>query len=215
MHFENSMTCPSPDLLWPRWQALMATFSVNQSRETFERLVKAYSEPHRAYHTLAHITACLNHLDEVRHKAEHPHEIELALWFHDAIYQPFSKTNEEDSAEWAKEFMTSNGFASSTCDRVFNHIIITKEHVAPANIDAQLLLDIDLSILGTRDEVYDQFEKDVRFEYRKVPGFLFRRKRKEILKGFLARKHIYQTQVFQNTLEMQARHNLSRTIADL
>lgn len=193
----------------------MATFSIDGNRKTFEALIKAYTEPHRAYHTLAHITACFGHLDDVRSEAENPHDIELALWFHDAVYQPFSKTNEEDSAEWAKEFMGLAGLPQLSRDAVYNHIIITKEHVAPDNSDARLLLDIDLSILGTRTEVYDQFEKDVRFEYQKVPGFLFRRKRKEILKGFLERDHIYQTEHFQSKLETQARINLSRAIASL
>lgn len=203
------------ETLRPRWQALMSVFSLNDNQETFETLIKAYSEPHRAYHTLDHITACFKHLDKVCDDADRAHEVELALWFHDAIYQPFSTTNEEDSAAWARQFMGQNNIEFSVCNRVYNHIIITKEHVAPDNNDSRFMLDIDLSILGTQEDVYDQFEKDVRYEYRKVPRFLFRRKRKEILKRFLERKHIYQTEYFRTHFEAQARLNLKRVIAHL
>jgi len=183
--------------------------------ETYGALIKAHAQPHRAYHTLDHIAACLRHLDVVRDKAERPEEIEIALWFHDAVYEPFSATNEEDSAEWAADWLQDRGLGKAAIARIADHILDTKSHDTPATLDGQFMLDIDLSILGTPVPIYDQFEMDVRREYRRVPSFIFRKKRKVILEGFLSREAIYETEYFHDKLESQARENLTRAIANL
>jgi predicted metal-dependent HD superfamily phosphohydrolase len=48
-----------------------------------------------------------------------------------------------------------------------------------------------------------------------VPGFLFRRKRREILQQFLARPHLYSTTFFRERLEAAARANLTRSLEEL
>src|SRR5262245_66185655 len=53
----------------------------------FEALAERYAEPHRYYHTSRHIAECLAEVDHVRHLARDPVAVELALWFHDAIYE--------------------------------------------------------------------------------------------------------------------------------
>lgn len=198
-----------------RWYSLMDVFGMPKNDETYYQLIAAYSEKHRAYHTLEHITACFRHLDEVIAETERPHEIELALWFHDVIYKPFSATNEEDSAEMARAFLIKNEAAIDVVERVYDLIILTKDHLPPSSIDGQFMLDIDLSILGASAPIYAQFEKDVRCEYRRVPWFLFKKKRKDILQRFLSRPNIYQTDYFSSRLEKQARTNLSWAIEQL
>jgi len=198
-----------------RWNSLCENLSIEPDGETYSALLKAHAQPHRAYHTLDHIAACLQHLDVVRKQAERPEEIEMALWFHDAVYDPFSASNEEDSAEWAADWLQERGLGNFAIARIADHILDTKSHDTPATLDGQFMLDIDLSILGTSIEVYDQFEVNIRREYRRVPGFIFRKKRKAILQGFLARKAIYATKYFHDKLESQARLNLSRAISSL
>jgi predicted metal-dependent HD superfamily phosphohydrolase len=89
-------------------------------------------------------------------------------------------------------------------------------HEAPATTpDAQLVVDIDLSILGTSEEIYDRFEANVRKEHRWVPSMIFRRKRAEILESFLARPTIYSTKPFAERYEARARRNLASAIAIL
>ena len=194
----------------------MERFGFGENQQTYEALIKAYSEKHRAYHTFDHIAACFRHLDIVRDKMENPREIELALWFHDAIYKPFSSSNEKDSAIWAQEFFELNEFEDDeVIDRVYDLIMVTEHSGATKTKDEELMIDIDLSILGTRAEVYDQFEKDVRFEYKRVPAFMFRKKRKEILSEFLARDRIYHDAYFHDNLEAQARVNLADAIQKL
>ena len=191
----------------------MQAFSLDENQETYAALIKAYGEKHRAYHTWDHIAACLNHLDDVRDEADKPHEIEMALWFHDAIYKPFSSTNEKDSAIWAQEFFELNGYEDDeVVGRIYDLIMVT-EHTGEASTkDEKLMIDIDLSILGTRPEVYDQFEKDVRFEYKRVPKFIFKKKRRDILQEFLERDPIYQNEYFRDKIEKQARVNLQKAI---
>lgn len=198
-----------------RWASLCRNLAFEPDTGTYGALIKAHAEPHRAYHTLDHIAACLRHLDVVRGQTERPDEIEMALWFHDAVYAPFSATNEQDSAEWAADWLQDQGVDKTATARIADHILETKSHNKPASMDGRFMLDIDLSILGTHAPVYDQFEVDIRREYRRVPGIVFRKKRKAILEGFLARDRIYGTQHFHDKLESQARVNLARAISNL
>ncbi len=198
-----------------RWTSLCEKLGIEADAQTYDSLIIAHAQPHRAYHTLDHIAACLRHLDEVREQAESPDEIEMALWFHDAIYEPFSASNEEDSAQWAADWLQDCGLDKAAIARIADYILETKSHEMPASLDARFMLDIDLSILGTPVPIYDQFEIDVRQEYRRVPRFIFRKKRKAILEGFLKRERIYGTDYFFEKLEVQARENLARAIRNL
>jgi len=190
------------------WHRLMENFGFSENTDTYNKLIASYSEKHRAYHTLEHIDACFRHFDAVDQTSNYPHEIELALWFHDIVYAPFSKTNEEDSANLVKTFLSENRTDEKISDRVHGLVILTKDHIAPQSYDAKLMLDIDLSILGAQKHIYEQFEKDVRREYKRVPTFIFNKKRKEILKSFAGRSRLYHTDYFFDSLETQAKDNL-------
>ena len=190
------------------WHKLMSAFNIADNDKVYHDLIKAYSEKHRSYHTLEHISACLSHLDSAVEPEKNAPELELALWFHDAIYKPFSKTNEEDSAELAKAFLSKNNVPQDCVERIYTLIMYTKDHAVPDNLDAQLMLDIDLSILGTTRDIYQQFEKDIRKEYKRVPFFIFKKKRKAILESFLNRPRLFQTQYFFDLFEAQAKDNL-------
>jgi len=193
----------------------MATFKLPENAATYAALLQAYGEEHRHYHNADHIDACLDQLDDVSAEADKPEEIELALWFHDAIYDPFSASNERDSADWALDFMRSNELADDVMSRIEALIMVTHGHAATSSGDERLMIDIDLSILGQRPELYDRFEAAIRKEYGHVPTALFSQKRKEILTDFLNRDHLYNTAYFAQKLEDQARINLANAIAVL
>ncbi|ACV25618.1 HD domain-containing protein [Kangiella koreensis] len=195
-----------------RWEALMRALGMAPSVECFEKLHKAYSEKHRFYHTTKHIDAMLNHLDRTVELSEHPNELELAIWFHDAIYKPFSSTNELDSAKWAKEFLIDNQYSRDGAERVYNLIMATQHNVEVNSDDKQLIVDIDLTILGASPTVYDQFEENIRKEYRLVPSIIYRKKRKDLLKSFLSKPSIYNLDYFQEKYESAARANLEKAI---
>ena len=106
--------------------------------------------------------------------------------------------------------MRDAGVSTDAAQRVHDLIMATRHTAVPSGRDEQLLVDIDLSILGAEGARFDEYEQQIRKEYAYVPGFLFRRKRREILKGFLDRSAIYSTPHFHDMLEARARDNLRR-----
>jgi predicted metal-dependent HD superfamily phosphohydrolase len=202
-------------VLVDRWAVLMGSFGFPPNKEACDTLVAAYSEGHRHYHTLRHLEGCLRDLDSCAAKAERANEIELALWFHDAIYRPLSGDNEGKSAEWAAAFLESNRAAPDIIQRVRALVEVTKHQGSPQGRDQSLLVDVDLAILGAEESEYDLFEAGVRKEYQLVPSFLFNKKRAEILSEFLRRPSLYTNEPFRSNLEGRAKLNLRRAISKL
>lgn len=193
----------------------MKRFRVADHRDTYDALRTAYSETHRFYHSAEHISACLRRLDEVAELANVPEEVELALWFHDAIYAPRGRNNERKSADWASDFLTLAGVREERRGRVWRHIIATEHNAVPTDPDSALVVDIDLAILGSSPEAYQVFEANIRREYKWAPGPLYRRKRRDVLESFLTRPSIYGTDYFRDRCESAARANLRAAIRAL
>lgn len=170
------MQTPEPaDLLarsWWRCAGALATRPVGPA--VFDELVARYSEPHRKYHTLQHLTECLAHFEAVRDLAEQPAEVEMALWFHDAIYDTQRHDNEEKSAGWACEVLLAHGTTAAAAQRVHDLVMATRHTALPVSPDEQLLVDVDLSILGAGGERFAEYEQQIRDEYAFVPPALFR-----------------------------------------
>lgn len=195
------------------WQALWRELAATADEALFGRLVAAYSEPQRHYHTLRHLRECLDLFDEVRHLAQRPAEIELALWFHDAIYDPHRHDNEERSADWARQSVLDAGLPPDVAARVRGLVMATRHADEPEGADTRLLVDVDLSILGAAPERFDESDAQIRREYAHVPEADFRVGRCRVLRGFLERPRIYATSFFSDRFEAQARENLARAIA--
>lgn len=199
-----------------RWRALWEHCGARgDPLPAHDALVRAYLEPHRAYHNLRHIDDCLRQFEGVRNLAVQPDAVEWALWYHDVVYAPRAKDNEERSAEAARRACDAAGLPSAFADRVADLILATRHDAVPADPDAQLVVDIDLSILGRDDAEFDEYERSVRAEYRWVPDLLFRPGRARILRGFLDRPSIFSTAHFHSRFEEQARRNLRRSLAAL
>lgn len=182
----------------------------------YNQLVRAYGEPQRHYHTLQHLRECLAHFDAAASLALRPAEVELALWFHDAVYDPTRRDNEERSAAWARSGIAAAGCDAAVAERVAQLVLATAAHEAPTgDADAALLLDIDLAILGAAPARFDEYERQIRAEYAHVAEADFRAGRARVLAGFLARPRLYATGVFHGALEQRARANLARSLATL
>jgi predicted metal-dependent HD superfamily phosphohydrolase len=179
------------------------------------QLTLAYAEPSRAYHTAEHIRDCLAQLDLTRNLAGRPDEVEVALWFHDAVYTPGAADNEDRSARLAQDALTASAVSLETSRRIARLILATRHVTLPEAPDAQLLCDIDLSILGRAPDVFDEFERRIRQEYAWVPEPIYRRERAAVLSGFLRRRSIYQTEPFRLRYEAPASANLKRMMAKL
>jgi predicted metal-dependent HD superfamily phosphohydrolase len=197
------------------WRATWKGLRAPADDHLYGELIARYSEPSRRYHTLQHLDECFVRLGEVRHAVERLPEVELALWFHDAIYDVRKDDNEEQSAAWAGDAVRRAGVGDHVAGRIQGLVMATKHDALPDTPDAGVVIDVDLSILGASVERFDEYERQVREEYAWVPGWLFRRKRREILKRFLARPQIYSTEYFIRTFEATARANLERSVISL
>lgn len=206
---EETLYMPDLSDSWNRcWQGIGAQHNGDELKQA---LIAAWNEPQRKYHTEQHLRECLTLFEEFQHLAEHPHEVELAIWFHDAIYDIKGKDNELKSAEWARSALASSGVSEEKCQRIYELIMATEHSAMDAldTADKQLLVDIDLAILGSSPARFAEYEQQVRAEYSYVPGFIFRRKRRQVLGGFLKRNPIYQMPDLKLRFELQARRNLS------
>ena len=198
-----------------QWAVTWSALGAPPPERVYDALVARYAEPHRHYHTQRHLAECFAQLADVRAGVERLGEVELALWFHDAIYDTKRRDNERRSAEWAREAAVSAGLSSTVGERIAALVMATRHAAVPVGPDAHAVVDVDLSILGAPRERFDEYERDVRLEYGWVPGLLFRRERRKILRGFLERPRIFQTNAMHAAREERARANLERALRRL
>ncbi len=176
------------------------------------RLLVCWSEPHRHYHTPQHLRECLQHLHDARALAQRPAEIELALWFHDAYYDVRRDDNEARSADWAREAVLQAGLPAEVAGRIHAMVMATEHEAVPSDADAQLLVDIDLAILGADVPRFEESDVQVRAEYAHLGPEEWRTGRREVLASFLGRPRLYSTPRFYEAYEAQARQNLQRAL---
>lgn len=198
-----------------RWDATWKALGVAAPQGAREDVWQRYCERHRNYHTLVHLQECFERFDELSHFAVHPTEIELALWYHDAVYDVTRHDNEEQSAGLARRVLVQAGVEAGVADRVSGLIMATRHAAQPVGVDAQILNDVDLSILAAAPIRFNEYERQIRQEYRDVPKGLFTQKRREVLQAFLERPSIYSTTAFQVRYEAAARANLRESIEHL
>lgn len=204
----------TPQALHANWTEAWRALGVTAPDDALQQeLQRRYSEPQRQYHTMQHLGECLAWFDQEQALAERPGEVALALWFHDAIYDVHAHDNEARSADWARQAMQAAGVDAAAADRVHALIMATRHDAVPEGRDAELLIDIDLSILGAERGRFDEYERQVHAEYGFVPAEIRLPRRREILQRFLDRPAIYATPRLHALLEARARENLQRSIA--
>jgi predicted metal-dependent HD superfamily phosphohydrolase len=200
------------DMMLRKWQDLLQTWAVDPIRagQVFADVSRHYAGPGRWYHTLDHVQSVLETLENLGAYAKKPHAVNLAAWLHDVIYDSKASDNEERSADYAERLCQE--LSIPDCRVVATLILKTKTHSAGGDVDAQVLLDADLAILGTSEPVYRTYAEQIRQEYAWVPEPEYRTGRRQVLERFLTRQRIYH---FLSHLEKPARHNLSTEIAQL
>jgi predicted metal-dependent HD superfamily phosphohydrolase len=178
-------------------------------------LQKAWSEKHRHYHDQTHLRECMALWSLWKGQCERPGEVAIALWFHDAVHEPMESGNELKSASWAARALIGAGVDEETAQRVYDLVMATR-HDSPANgADAELLVDIDLAILGSPAARFERYDRDIRKEYASVPALRYRFQRAHVLRGFLSRSQIYLRAPAPEGLETQARKNLAAALSEL
>ena len=190
------------------WQ-LLGKLAPFQTRLDLEA---AWTESHRHYHDGRHLRQCLALWSITAEHCSRPGEVAIALWFHDAVYNPTAKDNELQSASWASRVLAQASVDSAVSQRVYDLVMATCHHGVADSDDARLLVDIDLALLGSPPERFATYDRDIRREYAEVPDGKYRDGRRQVLERFLARPVIYQTAVLRDRLEVQARVNLAQAL---
>jgi len=199
-----------------RWNNLLQRLTGNAAPpEVFERLVAAYGEFRRHYHTATHIEHCLAEFDSAKQLCEAPDEVEFGIWLHDVVYEPLAADNEERSAQIAEDILSRNDCPPHRMTAIRELILATRHDQPTLTNDSRLLADIDLSILGQKPKIYDGYEMAIRAEYCQVPEEAYRSGRAKVLRGFLDRPAIYCTDEFERKYGRQARENILRALAML
>jgi len=194
-----------------RWHALTAPLLPDTARRDAElrRLADAYDAPERHYHTLGHIENLLSRAGA--HVLQDPVVVELAIWFHDAVYDPLRGDNEAKSADWALAFLEETTLEPARRERVADLIRRTQDHTQPQppeDADLLLFLDADLSILGAPEAAYWDYARQIRREYRLVPDELYCPGRSKVLAKLLAAPVLFHTPALHKELDAAARRNL-------
>jgi predicted metal-dependent HD superfamily phosphohydrolase len=202
----------SLDRLSHQWTDALDAFGAPTEavRDAFSDLVTRYGEPHRHYHTLDHIAAVLDVV--VAFGATEP-ALHLAAWYHDAIYDTRATDNEDRSAVLARTALAPLGVPSAVVQETARLVLLTKSHeTAEADAFGKQLLDADLSILASDFVTYDLYAAAIRQEYAWVPDEDYRRGRRRVLEGFLARPRLF---FFLTKNESVARRNMQGEIQAL
>ncbi|GIM93550.1 HD domain-containing protein [Paractinoplanes toevensis] len=181
-----------------------------------EYLLSRWSEPQRHYHTVAHLSAVLEVVEDFAGLAPHPERVRLAAWMHDAVYDPraLGDANERDSAEFAAGLLATLGVPAQVADEVARLVGLTAGHATGADDpDGELLCDADLAILAGDDEAYAAYTAAIRREYAHVPDAAFKDGRAQVLKALLELPTIYRLEPLRERWEERARRNLERELA--
>ncbi|MFD6568609.1 metal-dependent phosphohydrolase [Micromonospora profundi] len=183
-----------------------------------EQLLGRWREPHRRYHTVAHLTAVLDVVDRHAALAERADLVRLAAWCHDAIYDPRAAgdSNERASAELAADLLSGLGVPAAATAEVRRLVLLTAGHaVAPDDSNGALLCDADLAVLAAPPAAYDRYAAAIRQEYAHVPEPDFRAGRAAVLTALLALPELFRLPPLAERWEQPARDNLRRELASL
>jgi predicted metal-dependent HD superfamily phosphohydrolase len=212
---------PVPDAiaaLSARWLELVERYGLEQTtaKWIFTDLVKHYNQPGRYYHTLEHVEAILDTIGPLESEAQEYDTLQLAVWFHDVIFEPLGKDNEARSAEYAFIRLREMGLAEETASRVAELIMMTTDHQAPEDdIDGQILIDADLAPFGLDKVQFDQQSVAIRKEFSQISDSAYRESRRKFLKVMMEREPLYYTEYFNATLESKARENIAEALEEL
>ncbi|MFD3676338.1 hypothetical protein [Streptomyces sp. NPDC058613] len=202
-----------------RWRATTAAAGAPADRDPApyaDRLLAAWAEPQRKYHTTAHLADVLARIDVLAPHAADPAAVELAAWFHDAVYRPDRSENEERSAAMAERALPELGVDPARTAEAARLVRLTVTHdPAPGDTNGEALCDADLAVLAGDGPAYAAYAAAVRVEYGFVPDDAFRDGRAAVLRRLLDLPRLFRTPYGAAHWEAPARANLGAELAAL
>jgi predicted metal-dependent HD superfamily phosphohydrolase len=207
--------------LGARFQRTWVRLHDHDPAAIYRVLARFYGQPHRHYHTLAHVEDCLREADAFQAaepvflSAEMWHAVELALWFHDVIHQPRADDNEERSADVFEAIASAALVRPTFIATVRRLILATKIDTPSPTAEEQVIIDCDLSSLGYAPAVFRRSGVAIRKEYDFVPDGDFAESRRETFLRLSQRPGIFRTDFMRHRYERQARANLAAALERL
>ncbi len=199
----------------PRFELLWRRRIGGDAGAVFDQIDALYREPHRRYHTAAHIEHCLRQFDLAADRMDEPDAVEMALWFHDAIYDIPVRDNELRSAALFTARAGGRG-AEKFRSNVYDLIMATTHlEPPPRTRDESFMLDIDLSSFGRPWEEFLDDSRSVRAELAHLSDAEFASRQKKFLASLAARPVFCFTEFFRERHEARARANIERLRAML
>jgi predicted metal-dependent HD superfamily phosphohydrolase len=178
-------------------------------------LLDRYGEPTRVYHDVRHLVEVLGHVDMLGGDCADATVVELAAWFHDAVYDVRRDDNEVASARLARTVL-SNHVPDEQLDEVQRLVLLTHGHaVSAGDSNGAVLCDADLAILASGPTEYADYTSRVRREYGHVSDAEFRIGRAAILKSLLDLPQLFHTTYAVEHWEAVARTNLTTELCHL
>lgn len=199
-----------------RFSTLLSEYTNDYNLTTFlwKNIDKYYSEEHRSYHNKTHLIELFKYFDLYKDNLDNPDIVAFSIFYHDIIYNIWKKDNEEKSADLALKELSQINIHTFYLEQIHKLILATKTHQANDN-DTKWLVDFDLAILGKPSEVYQNYAKLIRKEYKLVPNFMYKKGRKKVLQHFIDKPFIYATDEFRSLYENQAKENLTNELHSL
>jgi len=201
-----------------RWLELNQRQSRDDAaNQLWNEIEENYQQTYRAYHNLNHVASMLSEFDAIRDQFAEPVAIEWAVWFHDLYYVVGATDNELRSADRAQEAAHLLGHSAQFSEIVHQAIMATRAHTA-YNLDAQLLVTLDLAVLGRSTEEFNVYDAAIHREAMSHPLYtdeFYRTKRLAWAETFVKRDPIYPTEYGRIRYEAAAKSNLNELIDNL
>ncbi|MGW6707292.1 HD domain-containing protein [Streptomyces sp. NPDC054956] len=215
----DDTAAPQEQALRANWQHTLTAAGADPGHDPApyaDRLLTAWAEPQREYHTTAHLADVLARIDVLADHAEDPAAVRLAAWFHDAVYRPDRSENEERSAALAERALPELGIGDARTAEVARLVRLTITHdPAPGDTNGEALCDADLAVLAGAPQAYAAYAAAVRAEYGFVPDEAFREGRAAVLRQLLDLPRLFRTPYGAAHWEAPARANLAAELTDL
>lgn len=197
------------------WSRNLIPKAPNHGLKIYQLLIDAYHEEQRVYHSQQHIEDCLELFDVIKNQLDYPDSVELAIWFHDAIYKINSPDNEQLSADLFMQ-LSEGILLPSLRHRVYQHIIATVHNGSEMlEHDSRYMVDIDLSSFGMPWEKFLRNSRAVRQEMRHIPDEEYYSRQCAFQQSLLKHGRFYQTDYFFKHYEQSALNNIADYYVEL
>jgi predicted metal-dependent HD superfamily phosphohydrolase len=194
----------------PLFKSILSALSANNSdtEKLWQEISACYGTKERYYHNLSHLDNLAAELTPLKDKIVDWPTIVFSIAYHDIVYNPMKRDNEERSADLAFDRLIALGVPLAQREKCKQQILYTKGHQLSTDADTNYFTDADLAILGSEQSVYLQYAEQIRKEYKYYPDILYKPGRKKVLEHFLQMNTIFKTKFFREKYEDCARENM-------